>query len=266
MVFLPPPASARLLKGVPLDLTEDFAIEAKQRFDAKDHMPGNEDPSLCKALLKFTDAAPVPAVMWCAKMSIDTDGPSAGPGRRNGEDLDRRPDSNGNMTTSGTNATSLKFAAPPQWLPAETVPYIVLPSVAPNDRRPFDPLVRIGDLAVVVFKEKIAAAICGDIGPSNKIGEASIRVHEMLYQPAISHNNPCLDPCEMRDDNGYGIRTRNDSVGEDVLYFVFPGSRFEPFAQDQNMLPDYVTYATIETLVTERAFRLYNRLRGNANG
>jgi Fungal chitosanase of glycosyl hydrolase group 75 len=233
MAFRPPPASKRQLTGVPFDQADDFAAAAKQRFDDFDSRPGNRDPSKCKALLRFPDGT----IFWSAKMAIDADGPAAGPGRRNGKELD---------PASGQNQTSLRFATG-RSLPSETVPYIVLPQSGPQSGKPFDPALNIGDLAVVIFKDKTTSAICADLGPHTKIGEASIRVHEALQQMG------CPDPCSRRDANGFCVRVRNSSVDEDVLYFVFPGSAF-PKSE--------LEHGTVNTKVKERAFTLYNRLRG----
>jgi hypothetical protein len=237
MAFKPPAASKRQLDGVPFDLAIDFATEARARFAAADRKPGNRDPSKCKALLKFPDGDQPGAVFWSSKMAIDADGPSAGPGHLNGKQLD--PD-------SGQNDTSLHLANG-KGLPSEAVPYIVLPQRAPGSSATFDPAVAIGDLAIVIFKDKTAAAICGDIGPFNKIGEASIRVHEGLQQQG------CPDPCSKRNDKGFCLKARNASVEQDVLYFVFPNSAFGP---------GELTLETINTKIKERAFALYNKLRG----
>jgi hypothetical protein len=237
MAFKPPAASKRQLDGVPFDLAADFAPDARKKFADKDRQPGNKDPSKCKALLRFPQDGDRPdAVFWSSKMAIDTDGPSAGPGRLNGKALD---------PASGQNDTSLHFANG-KGLPSEIVPYIVLPQFEPGSNRTFDPAVAIGDLAIVIFKDKTAAAICGDLGPFNKIGEASIRVHEALQQQG------CPDPCSKRDDKGFCARARNASVEQDVLYFVFPNSAFAAGELD---------LATINTKVKERAFGLYNKLR-----
>jgi hypothetical protein len=238
MAFRPPAASKRQLDGVPFDLAVDFAPDARKKFTDKDRQPGNKDPSKCKALLKFPDNDAGPgAIFWSSKMAIDTDGPSAGPGRLNGKALD---------PASGQNDTSLHFANS-KGLPSEIVPYIVLPQLESGSNRTFDPAVAIGDTAIVIFKDKTAAAVCGDLGPFNKIGEASIRVHEALQQQG------CPDPCSKRDDKGFCLRARNSSVEQDVLYFVFPNSAFAP--GDLNL-------ETINTKVKERAFGLYNKLRG----
>jgi hypothetical protein len=240
MAFRPPAASKRQLDGVPFDLAVDFAQDARKKFTDKDKEAGNKDPSKCKALLKFpADGARPVAVFWSSKMAIDTDGPSAGPGRLNGKALDPNPD-------DATNDTSLHFANG-KGLPSEIIPYIVLPQLEPHSKQTFNPEVAIGDMAIVIFKDKAAAAICGDLGPFNKIGEASIRVHEALQQQG------CPDPCSKRDDKGFCQRARNSSVEQDVLYFVFPNSAFA--ASELNL-------ETINTKVKERAFGLYNKLRG----
>jgi len=122
-----------------------------------------------------------------------------------------------------------------------------LPQSGPNSGKPFDRLVQIGDMAVVIFGDKTVAAICGDFGPHRKIGEASIRVHEALQQQGLP------DPCARRSDKGFCMKTRNSSVDENVLFFVFPGSKFEP---------DELTLSNINTMVKARAFGLYNKLRG----
>ena len=234
MAFRPPSESRRQLAGVPFDTAVNFAVEAKRRYDQFDRRPRNRDPSNCKALLAFPgNGAEIRAVFWSAKMSIDADGPAAGPGHKKGTDLD----------PTGQNATSFRFSNGKS-LSAEAAPYIVLPQNE-AEHGPFDPKVAIGDVAIVICKDMITAAICGDLGPVNKIGEASIRVHEAL-QPA------CPDPCR-RDRNGFCSKIRNSSVEEDVLYFVFPGSAF---AERE------LTLDNINTKVKERAFTLYNLLRG----
>ena len=59
----------------------------------------------------------------------------------------------------------------------------VLPMNAAK-KGPFHPNLRLGDLAVVIYKGQKTAAICGDIGPLNKIGEGSICLHEQLRPAA----------------------------------------------------------------------------------
>jgi Fungal chitosanase of glycosyl hydrolase group 75 len=206
MVFVPPAASLSQLRGVQFSLAVDCALEAKARFDAFDASPaGRNDPNKCKALLQFPDGGPV---FWSAKMAIDADGPPAGPGLPNGRQLD---------PASGQNDTSFHFADGGE-LPSASIAYIVLPQSRPRSNQPFLPALAIGDLAVVIFGNKISPAICGDLGPYKLIGEASIRVHENLRQADLP------DPCRKRDAEGNCLKIINASVAEDVLFFVFPNS------------------------------------------
>jgi hypothetical protein len=227
--FTPPEASAALCENVPFESASDTAIDNKAAFDAFDQtLQGQNDPSRCKALLAFPDGT----IFWSSKMAIDADGPAAGVGRLSGSQLD--PD-------TGQNDTTFHFCDTDQGLPSEAVPYIVLPGGTFRTNTGLD----IGDVALVIFKDKIAAAICGDIGPSKKIGEGSIRLHEALHPPAP-------DPCSLRQPDGSCKRILDDSIEEDVLFFVFPKSSFG----------EELTVSNLETLVNERAFALYNKFRG----
>jgi hypothetical protein len=226
--FKPPSASASQCEGVPFDTASNTATENKAVFDAFDETTaGKKDPNKCKALLQFGDDA----IFWSSKMAIDADGPAAGPGRLTGSQLD--PD-------SGQDDTTLHFSDTGDGLPSETMPYIVLPG---GTFRKNTGLV-MGDVAVVIFRDKITAAICGDMGPTKKIGEGSIRLHEALHPPAP-------DPCSLRQSDGSCKRVLNASIEEDVLVFAFPGSS----------LADEVTVTNLEAIVKERAFSLFNKLR-----
>lgn len=227
--FTPPETSASVCENVPFESASDTAIDNKAEFDAFDQTPeGMNDPSRCKALLAFPDGT----IFWSSKMAIDGDGPAAGPGRLCGSQLDPE---------DGQNDTSFHFSGTDQGLSSEAVPFIVLPEGTFRTNTGLE----LGDVALVIYQDKIAAAICGDIGPSRKIGEGSIRLHEALHPPAP-------DPCSERQADGSCKRILNDSIDEDVLFFVFPNSGF---GQE-------LTAANIETLVNERAFALYNKLRG----
>ena len=227
--FTPPDVSAALCENVPFESAFDTAIDNKAAFDAFDQTPeGESDPSQCKALLAFPDGT----IFWSSKMAIDGDGPAAGPGRFCGSQLDPE---------DGQDDTSFHFCDTDLGLSSEGVPFIVLPGGTFRTNTGLE----LGDVALVIYKDKIAAAICGDIGPSRKIGEGSIRLHEALHPPAP-------DPCALRQPDGSCERILNDSIDEDVLFFVFPKSSFG----------EELTAANMETLVNERAFALYNKFRG----
>ena len=225
--FKPPSASAAQCKGVPFVDAVDIAQENKEIFDDFDQTRARNDPSKCKAILKLADGT----IFWSSKMAIVADGPVAGPNRLSGSQLD---------IDSGQDDTSFHFPGSGKGLPSEIIPYVVLPGGTFRKNTGLT----LGDIATVVFKDKATAAICGDMGPSKKIGEGSIRLHEALHPPAP-------DPCSLRNPDGSCKRILNASIEEDVLFFVYPGSAFD----------DDFTLQNLETKVKERAFALFNKLR-----
>lgn len=233
MSFHVPPASAGQLRGVPFGSAQDAAPSLKAIYDQFDETTaGSGDPNRCKALLRFPDGT----IFWSSKMAIDADGPAAGPGRRRGAQLD--PD-------SGQDDTTYHFPSNDRALPSETVPYIVLPGGGFRSKTGL----AMGDVTVVVYRDKISAAVCGDLGPGKKIGEGSIRLHENFHPPAP-------DPCSLRDGDGFCKKILNASIEEDVLFFVFPDSKFGA----------ELTPANLEARVKARAFALFSRLRGEGEG
>lgn len=72
---------------------------------------------------------------------------------------------------------------------------------------------KLGDFAAVIFKGRVAFAVCADIGPADHLGEGSIALANGLGIPS----NP-----------------RNGGTGQEVTYVVFPGSRADwPLTQAQ---------------------------------
>jgi hypothetical protein len=227
--FKPPSASAAQCNGVPFADAINVAQENKKIFDDFDQTPAaRSDPSKCKAILKFPDGT----IFWSSKMAIDADGPAGGPNRLSGSRLD---------IDSGQDDTSFNFPGSGKGLPSELIPYIVLPGGTFRKNTGL----ALGDIATVVFKDKATAAICGDMGPTKKIGEGSIRLHEALHPPAP-------DPCSLRNPDGSCKRILNASIEEDVFFFVYSGSAFD----------DDFTLQNLEAKVKERAFALFNKLRG----
>src|SRR5262249_26511026 len=198
--FKPPSASAGQCNGIPFSKAVAVAQENKKMFDDFDRTHLKHEPSKCKALLKFPDGT----IFWSSKMAIDADGPAAGPGRLSGTELD--PD-------SGQDGTAYSFPGAPDGISSEAVPYVVVPGGTFRTETGL----ALGDVVMVIFGDKAAGAVIGDVGPAHKIGEGSIRLHELLHPPAH-------DPCSQRDANGFCRRVRNASIGEDVLFFAFPGS------------------------------------------
>src|SRR5207237_4319225 len=85
-----------------------------------------------------------------------------------------------------------------------TDPYIVLPSgLGRADGG------KVGDYALVIFGDRIFLAVVGDIGPSDKAGEASLRIAKEINAAATAYNRPVSDL--------------------KVTYLVFPGTADPPF-------------------------------------
>ena len=85
-----------------------------------------------------------------------------------------------------------------------TDPYIVLPlGLGKADGG------KVGDYVLVIFGDRIFPAIVGDIGPSDKAGEASLRIAKEINALATPNNRPVSDL--------------------KVTYLIFPGTAETPF-------------------------------------
>lgn len=87
-----------------------------------------------------------------------------------------------------------------------TDPYIVVPSAFARAKE--GP--RVGDYAVVIFGDAIYPALVGDIGPNDKVGEASLRIAKEISNLATPYNRPVNDL--------------------KVTYLIFSGTAETPFA------------------------------------
>jgi hypothetical protein len=81
-----------------------------------------------------------------------------------------------------------------------TDPYIVIPGAFTHG----NDAAKTGDYAVVVFGDGIYPAIVGDIGPNDKVGEASFRIGKQINPQTTPYNRPVSDL--------------------KVTYLVFPGT------------------------------------------
>lgn len=92
---------------------------------------------------------------------------------------------------------------------AEKDPFIVISLLFRDysDTVPHTP--RIGDYAAVIHGDKIYPAICGDYGPSIKMGEASLMMAKTINPKATPYTRPESDL--------------------EVTYVIFPGTAEKPF-------------------------------------
>jgi Fungal chitosanase of glycosyl hydrolase group 75 len=70
-----------------------------------------------------------------------------------------------------------------------TDPFIVVPGAFTHGGDPVKP----GDYALVVFGDSIYPAIVGDVGPNDKVGEASLRVAKQINTLSTPYNRPVSD-------------------------------------------------------------------------
>jgi Fungal chitosanase of glycosyl hydrolase group 75 len=93
------------------------------------------------------------------------------------------------------------------YLISKNDPFVVLPGfMLRQPTHPFAP--KLGDYAVVIYKGTIYPALLGDVGPSYKIGEGSLRISAQLDPRSNPYNRP--------------------SSNLNITYLIFPGS-----AEDQ---------------------------------
>jgi hypothetical protein len=104
-----------------------------------------------------------------------------------------------------------------------TDPFIVIPGAFARGPDPVKP----GDYALVVFGDSVYPVIVGDVGPNDKVGEASLRIARELNALSTAYNRPVSDL--------------------KVTYIIFPGTAEKPFGP-----PDLEKiHARCETLINE---------------
>ena len=86
-----------------------------------------------------------------------------------------------------------------------TDPYIVIPGMFTHAKD----APKVGDYAVVIFGDKMYPSLVGDIGPNDKVGEASLRIAKEINNLATPYNRPVSDL--------------------KVTYLIFPGTAEQPF-------------------------------------
>ncbi len=86
---------------------------------------------------------------------------------------------------------------------ADAVPYFVLPGKGFYQQ--FS--IHLGDIAAIIYKDKIEFAVFADRGPNQKLGEGSIALHRSLGHETIR-----------------GGRFHDEAIDNNVVTIVFPGS------------------------------------------
>ncbi|MBA3833134.1 MAG: hypothetical protein H0X34_14815 [Chthoniobacterales bacterium] len=91
------------------------------------------------------------------------------------------------------------------FLIAAADPYIVLPGIMARARNAG----QVGDYAIVAVGDQLYPAIVGDVGPNDRVGEASLRIAREVNRLATANNRPVSDL--------------------KVTYLIFPGTAEKSF-------------------------------------
>ncbi|MBX9578247.1 MAG: glycoside hydrolase family 75 protein [Chthoniobacterales bacterium] len=110
-------------------------------------------------------------------------------------------------------------------------PFIVLPKFMLDSKNADS--ASVGDYAIVLYQNKLYPAIIGDIGPSSKIGEASLRLCRAIDPRSGADRRPVSSP--------------------QVSYFIFPKSADLPMSA-----PNYTHWS-------DRCHQLWNALGGSSS-
>ena len=219
--YSPPAGSQALLAKVRFDKATRVGQKYTTRFARWDeHVGDRHDPSNCRGIYEIPNGAKKRVLFWESKMAVDTDGAKSIPGD----------------TGSHQEQTSLLFKKDGAAIDALNVPYFVVPtrdriSDDPKHRKKFpngpwedsgdsfetDFDVKLGNLGVVIFGGNMTGALFADTGPAMKIGEASIRVHELVRGP--KHPWKGNIPRQKLDPN--------DGASGKILYFIFRDTFFD---------------------------------------
>lgn len=202
--FTPPAASANALDGVQFN-GQSVGEKFRSRFtecDTKDTCDGKPLKYGCSRDLNRNSVLlnlKAGTIFYDGKMGLDADG---------------SPYSRKTPGTTDQPQTSLRYPLKGKHsINADRVPFIVIPLGG------FDKAlgVQIGDVGAVVYGNKRIYAVVADQGPACKIGEGSIRLHEVLGHTV----------CKERASNGDCVKLKNAGIEQNVLYFIFPGTRNE---------------------------------------
>src|SRR5207302_11252770 len=99
---------------------------------------------------------------------------------------DRKRDLRNAITQLRAEVTTLQKYS---FLIGMTDPYIVIPGAFTHGKD----AAKTGDYAVVIYGDAIYPAIVGDIGPNDKVGEASFRIGKQINPQTTPYNRPVSD-------------------------------------------------------------------------
>lgn len=218
-VYKPPQKSANLLSKIKFEQAADVNKEYKKTFDECDKT-GNKcksDPNNLKSLLRFGDRA----LFFDSKMALDLDGSWVGCNCGNNMGLvDQCSTSYFWKTFPGDYDSTpkkdrCKFYTNQSFVDSNKIPYVVIPQKFGNYFKINNENVNfVGDLGVVIYKDKIVPVFVADQGPDFRIGEGSAALFRELG----------VERCK-KFEGQQCVSYKNSGVGNDVLFLIFPKSK-----------------------------------------
>jgi hypothetical protein len=184
VAYRPDPDAARVLGGIVGLLSQAKVV------------PNNFQPAP-----RFLATLPGGPLYFDSELQLDTDG---------------WPDGKGRGDPSWQPETSLSYADGTS-VDANSVPYFVLPL---PKKWPAQFNIKLGDIAAVIFKNKLAFAVFGDEGPKTKLGEGSLELLRQLGEERLRPDGTVI----------------NSGMGPGVITIVFPGSGPSAPAKDEATL------------------------------
>jgi len=257
--YQPPEESKPLLGGAdlpsatPLDEAYRLQFAACDKgitgVGAKDHFNGHDlrlrntpesrqyylcsrDPSNVTALLKLGNGG----VLWQGKMALDVDGSwAAWNGIPGATDLKET-----SYKWPGVTPSSSRDAQ----LDPDRIPFVVMPmsgirkltgAAAPALAREFSQKtgLQLGDLGVVIYKDRWTPVMVGDGGPFMRLGEGSSRVFETIGQTRCRKWNVDRTACVGTGNNAYPYI--NAGLSSKVISILYPGSKMADMTKDNVM-------------------------------
>ena len=215
-VYTPPTESVAVLKdiqfnqAVPLDeaYRKEFERCDKENIFNGEIMKGfrkcSGDPNNVKALLKFPDET----VFFESKLSLDIDGSW------------KACNDPGLVDLCPTSYSWKGLVGNKKFVDSDKFPFVVIPATSPEFRNKTG--IAMGDLGVVVYKDKVVPVFVADGGPFNKLGEGSPALFRELGE----------DRCTKRNSDGNCTNFRNTSIVGKVLFFIFPRSKITDLSPD----------------------------------
>jgi hypothetical protein len=235
-VYMPPVLSADAVRGIDFSKAKPVNEDYRQMYIKCDDTPVCEkDKNNLNALLKFPDGT----IFYESKMSLDLDGSWLSCTDKKGDAdqcrtaymWDDEYPSDAEYHSTDDKSVFYKNQA---FVDADKIQYMVIPL----DRQ-FRQLTgaRVGDLGVVVYRDKAVPVFIADIGPGErgKIGEGSAALLRAVG----------AERCVNRNAEGNCTEFRDYSVSRGVMFFVFPHSAIAGLKKE----------TAVETIKTEAAKR-----------